>query len=135
MLKRFLIYGSIGWIMEIMWTGLDSLIHGDLRMMGFTNLWMFVIYGCAVFLEPLHHIIAGWRWPLRGFVWLAIIWAAEYFSGLILVHSLGVYPWHYSDRFSIDGLITLTFAPVWFFGGLLFERIHRILDSTHLARN
>ena len=56
MIKRFFIYGLIGWGMEIFWTGLYSLISGDLRLLAFTNLWMFFIYGAAVFLEPIHDI-------------------------------------------------------------------------------
>lgn len=135
MLKRFLIYGLIGWCLEIIWTGLSSLIQGDLRLMGFTNLWMFFIYGLAVFLEPLHDKIAEWRWPVRGFFWLMLIWGIEYLSGLILVNILGVYPWKYTDPLAIDGLITVSFAPVWFVGGLLFEKLHHTLDSWQIAKN
>lgn len=120
--------------MEIIWTGLESFVHGDLRLMGFTNLWMFLIYGSAVLLEPLHDIISDWRWPLRGLFWLTIIWGIEYLSGLILLNVLGVYPWRYTDPLSVNGLITLSFAPVWFVGGLLFERIHRVLDNLEIAR-
>ncbi len=61
-------------------------------------------------------------------IWLMVIWAIEYVSGLILVGILGVYPWRYTDPLSINGLITLRFAPVWFVSGLLFERIHHTLD-------
>lgn len=134
MIKRFFLYGLIGWCLEIIWTGLDSLINGDLRLVGFTNLWMFFIYGSAVFLEPVHDFIAGWRWPLRGFVWLFIIWGIEYISGLLLVTILGVYPWRYTGPLAVDGLITLEFAPVWFTAGLLFERLHRLLDRYETAK-
>lgn len=135
MIKRYLLYGLIGWCSEIIWTGLDSLVHGDLRLLGFTNLWMFLIYGCAVFLEPLHDYIADWRWPLRGLFWLLIIWIIEYLSGLLLFNILGVYPWRYTDSLSINGFITLSFAPVWFVGGLIFERIHLMLDSLKFAQD
>ncbi|NLI92351.1 MAG: hypothetical protein GX434_09155 [Peptococcaceae bacterium] len=134
MTKRFLIYGLIGWCSEIIWTGLNSLVQGDLRLMGFTNLWMFFIYGCAVFLEPLHDYISDWRWPIRGLFWLILIWGIEYISGSLLHSVLGVYPWHYTDSLSVNGLITFTFAPVWFVGGLLFERIHRTLDIRQIAK-
>lgn len=134
MIKRFLLYGLIGWSLEIIWTGLESFVHGDLRLMGFTNLWMFLIYGSAVFLEPLHDYISDWRWPLRGLFWLLLIWGIEYVSGLILVSILGVYPWRYTGPLAINGLITLSFAPVWFVGGLLFERIHHALDTLKIAK-
>ncbi|UWG97855.1 putative ABC transporter permease [Dehalobacter sp. DCM] len=125
----------MGWSLEILWTGLNSLIHGDFRMMGFTNLWMFFIYGSAVFLEPLHDKISHWRWPLRGLIWLMVIWGIEYISGLILLKVLGVYPWEYTDSLAINGFITLGFAPVWFCGGLLFEKVHRKMDDFILLVN
>jgi len=53
-LKRFLIYGIIGLVLEVIYTGLASLLKGDLSMQGFTFLVMMPIYGLAVFLEPLH---------------------------------------------------------------------------------
>jgi uncharacterized membrane protein len=133
MIKRFLIYGLIGWCAEIIWTGLDSFVQGDLRLMGFTNLWMFFIYGSAVALEPLHDLISHWRWPARGLFWLMAIWGIEYTSGLILVSILGVYPWYYTDPLAVNGLITLRFAPVWFVAGLFFERIHQTLDALALT--
>lgn len=134
MIKRYFLYGLLGWSLEIIWTGFDSLVHGDLRLMGFTNLWMFFIYGSAVFLEPLHDHIVDWRWPWRGLVWLCVIWGIEYFTGLFLFHILGVYPWQYTDQLAVNGLITFRFAPVWFIGGLLFERIHHALDSIKIAK-
>ena len=133
MIKRFFIYGLVGWTMEIFWTGLHSLIEGDMRLAAFTNLWMFFIYGCAVFLESIHDIISGWKWPVRGAIWVIIIWGMEYTSGLLLVTLLGIYPWEYSGPFAVDGLITLAFGPAWFAAGLLFERLHRLLDAYQIA--
>lgn len=119
--------------MEIFWTGLHSLISGDLRLVGFSNLWMFFIYGSAVFLEPIHDTISKWRWPVRGLLWAIIIWGIEYTSGLLLVNVLGVYAWEYTGPFAVDGLITLAYAPAWFVAGLIFERIHRTLDAYQIA--
>ncbi len=104
MLKRFIIYGVIGWSIEIVWTGLHSLIFGDIVMQAYTNLWMFFIYGCAIFLEPLHDIMKKWRWVFRGVLWVIIIWGIEYTSGTILLNLLGHYPWYYSGKFAIDNL-------------------------------
>lgn len=133
MLKRFLLYGIAGWGIEIVWTGLGSLISGDLRLMGYSNIWMFFIYGCAVFLEPIHDIIHNWHWFARGSIWVVIIWGVEYASGSLLYLVLGVHPWLYSGPFAVDGLITLAFAPAWFAAGLLFERLHYRLDSLGIA--
>lgn len=41
----FLFCGFIGWCLEILWTGLHSLLQGDASMKGTTSLLMFPIYG------------------------------------------------------------------------------------------
>lgn len=133
MLKRFIIYGVIGWSIEIVWTGLHSLIFGDIVMQAYTNLWMFFIYGCAIFLEPLHDIMKEWRWVFRGVLWVVIIWGIEYTSGTILVNLLGRYPWYYSGKFAIDNLVRIDYAPAWFVAGLFFERVHKTLDIYNIA--
>lgn len=119
--------------MEIVWTGLGSLLGGDLRLTGNSNIWMFFIYGCAVLLEPVHDAIASWKWPIRGLLWTVLIWGMEYGSGLLLYVILGVHPWIYTGPLAIDGLITLAYAPAWFGAGLLFERVHRMLDRYGIA--
>lgn len=119
--------------MEIIWTGVGSLISGDLTLEGVTNLWMFFIYGSAVFLEPVHDMISRWLWIFRGIIWVLIIWGIEYASGLILINILGIYPWHYTGRFAVDGLIRLDYGPAWFIAGLVFERIHKTLDLYEIA--
>jgi uncharacterized membrane protein len=47
----------------------------------------------------------------------------EFSSGSILRH-FGMCPWDYSGTpFQYKGLIRLDYAPLWFFTGLLFEKI------------
>lgn len=133
MLKRFFIYGLIGWCIEVIFTGLGSLAVGDLGLSSSTNLWMFPIYGTAVFLEPLHDLMRLWKWPFRGLLWVVIIWGIEYATGLLLVSVLGIYAWEYTGIFAVDGLVNLSFAPAWFIAGLLFERAHRLLDKYGIA--
>lgn len=133
MLKRFIIYGVIGWSIEIVWTGLHSLIFGDIVMQAYTNFWMFFIYGCAIFLEPLHDIMKEWRWVFRGVLWVVIIWGIEYTSGTILLNLLGRYPWYYSGKFAFDNLVRIDYAPAWFVAGLFFERVHKTLDIYNIA--
>ena len=132
MKKRFLIYGIAGWILEIIWTGLGSLLAGDLTLRCKTYLWMLPIYGMAVFMEPVYHKIKTYSWVARGFVWMIVIFAIEYCSGLTLKTMVGVYAWNYSDTpLHIGGLIRLDYAPVWFAAGLLFEKAYcYLLDRT-----
>lgn len=126
---RFLAYGMLGWAMEILFTGLGSAIRGDVRLLATTYLWMFPIYGLALFLEPVHDKIRAWHWVLRGFIWVVLIWMVEYVTGGVIRLATGVSPWDYSGRtvWEIDGLIRLDMAPLWFAAGLLFERVHDIL--------
>lgn len=133
MIKRFLLYGIAGWSIEIVWTGMGSLISGDLRLLGQSNLWMLPIYGLAVFLEPIHHAIIRWPRIFRGLAWVILIWGIEYLSGFILYTILGVYPWYYTDKLAVNGLITLAYAPAWFVAGMIFERIHKTLDNYGIA--
>lgn len=128
MIWRFLIYGLIGWGMEIVWTGLHSLLKNDFRMIGSTSIWMFPIYGMVIFLEPVYILIAGLPWVFRGGVYMICIFIAEYASGWSLQKSIGSCPWDYgTSKFSIKGLIRLDYAPVWFTVGILYERIYNFV--------
>lgn len=127
MWKRFVVYGLLGWCMEVFWTGLGSLISGDVRLVGETCIWMFPIYGLAIFLEPIHDFIRSYPAIIRGGIYTVLIYLAEYSTGFLLKVIIGVCPWRYTDSLSVNGLITLYFIPVWFTVGLLFEKIHDLL--------
>ncbi|WP_110940385.1 putative ABC transporter permease [Geosporobacter subterraneus] len=129
MIIRFVIYGFLGWCIEIFWTGMGAALTGDRRFRGYTYLWMFPIYGSAVFLESLHDRIFHWPILVRGGVWVLAIYTIEYASGWFLRSALGECPWDYSGaKYAVKGLIRLDYAPAWFIAGLLFERIHLFLD-------
>lgn len=127
---KFLVYGLLGWGMEITWTGLGAALKGDPRLTATTYLWMFPIYGLAVFLEPLHEAVRGLPWYVRGIIWLLAIWLVEYTAGSFIRAIVGVSPWNYAGRtpWHISGLVRLDMAPVWFAVGLMFERVHDYLD-------
>lgn len=127
-LRRYTIYGLLGICLEIFWTGLDSLLKSDYTLEGKTYIWMFFIYGLAVFLEPIHNKIRHYNIVIRGIIYMVLIFSIEFFTGLLLKLLLGVCPWNYTDRGAIIGIITLHFIPVWFGAGLLFEKIHDLLD-------
>ncbi|MCK8826809.1 putative ABC transporter permease [Natroniella acetigena] len=128
MIIRFVIYGLLGWCLEIFWTGLNSLIEGDLVLRSWTSLWMFLIYGLAIFLEPIYSRIKDWSIILRGGSYTLLIFIAEYLTGWLLLNAVGVRPWDYSHTpLSIGGFIRLDYAPLWFIVGLLFERLYNLL--------
>ncbi|WZL74262.1 hypothetical protein QBE52_05865 [Clostridiaceae bacterium 35-E11] len=129
MLIRFMIYGLIGWCIEITWTGLGSAFSGDKKLTGYTYLWMFPIYGLAVLLEPVHDMIVNWPWVLRGGIWIGMIYLIEYITGWLIQSYTGRCPWDYGNtKYAVKGLIRLDYAPAWLLAGLLFERIHVFLD-------
>jgi len=130
---HFVVYGIAGWVMEIIWTGAGSALRGDVRLVGWTYIWMLPIYGAAVCLEPVHDRIRRYPWYARGAVWMLLIWAGEYLAGWLLKVSVGACPWDYSAaRYNLQGLVRLDYGPAWFVTGLLFERLHDRLDRVRL---
>jgi uncharacterized membrane protein len=130
--KKFIIYGLIGWCAEVFWTGLGSLIKGDVKLSSFTYLWMFPIYGLAVFLEFIHDRIRQLPIIIRGGVYSILIISAEFTTGVLLKALLGASPWDYSENaLSFYGVIRWDFLIVWFFAGLIFEKIHDRMDEIY----
>lgn len=121
--KNFLLCGSIGWCLEILWTGSHSLFAGETTMMGKTSLLMFPIYGCAAFIGMVYKKISLLPLFIRGCLYAAGIFAAEFSTGSLLKH-FDMCPWDYSGTpFHYKGVIRFDYAPLWFFTGLLFEKI------------
>lgn len=131
LLRKYIIYGLLGICLEVFWTGFKSLLNTDYTMEGTTYIWMFFIYGFAVFLEPIHDRIREQNVILRGFIYMILIYIVEFITGWLLRIFIGVCPWNYIDSRSINGLITLTYAPLWFALGLFFEKVHDFLNSIH----
>lgn len=123
MKKNFLLCGLIGWCLEILWTGLHSILSGELTMTARTSLLMFPIYGCAAFIRPLSKKMTHFSAFIRGCIYTVAIFAVEFISGTIL-RRFHMCPWNYSKApFNIMGLIRLDYAPLWFGTGLFFEKI------------
>lgn len=125
-----MIYGLTGLTMEVFWTGLGSFFAGDFGLTGHTYIWMFFIYGLAVFLEPVHDRIREKSVIVRGLVWVILIYAIEFASGFILQTLIGYCPWDYRmvTKYTFWGFIRLDYVPVWFVVGMIFERYHDFLD-------
>lgn len=125
MIKNFIIYGLIGWCIEIFWTGLGSLVNKNAKLVGTTSLWMFFIYGMAAFFKPLLILIGSYPLILRGVIYVFCFFAIEYLTGSLL-NRFSICPWDYSGaKYNVRGVIRLDYAPLWFIAGLFFEFIFR----------
>lgn len=123
--QNFLICGSLGWCLEIFWTGLHTLHEKDFRLTGHSSLWMFPIYGLAACIFPISQKLQQKKFPffLRGLIYAMGIFATEYGTGFLL-KKYDMCPWDYSGCPSnINGLIRLDYAPIWFITGLFYEKI------------
>ncbi len=146
---RFLLYGCVGWVLEVLWTALYEVVSGTrrplldstaripmtrgerLRAAGHTTLWMFPLYGVAAFVfEPLHDAVRAWPWLGRGALYMLGLFAAEGLAGLALRRATGRCPWDYSyARLNVRGVIRLDYAPLWFAFGLGLEKLHDVMVS------
>ena len=102
-------------------------MRGDFTLRANTSIWMFFIYGMFVLLEPVFVYLAAFPLPARGVVYMFAIFFAEYVTGG-LMKKADICPWDYSDaRYSVQGVIRLDYAPVWFTAGLLFEAVYVVI--------
>ena len=121
--KDFFLCGFTGWCLEILWTGLHSLVTGHFTMMGKTSLLMFPIYGLAALIRPAYYKLARFPVMVRGIIYSCGIFFVEFLSGSFF-QKLHICPWDYSAaRFQYRGIIRLDYAPLWFAAGLIFEKI------------
>ncbi len=123
---KFVLFGILGIFFETVFTGiLDIFKNRRLRLMGFSFLWMFPIYGLLAFLFlPVYHQVSYQTWIVRGLVYMTGFYLVEFVSGTILTALTRSPIWQYTDRFNYKGQITLLYAPVWFGVGLLIEKYY-----------
>ncbi|MCI8814762.1 MAG: hypothetical protein HFH60_03340 [Lachnospiraceae bacterium] len=123
MKNKFLMCGSIGWCMEIFWTGIHCLEQRDFTLMGHSSIWMFPIYGMAAVIGPVSRHLKDFPALWRGSIYTVGIYFMEFTTGSLL-SKLQICPWDYSQAaLNYKGLIRLDYAPLWFLAGLFFEKI------------
>ena len=125
MTKNFFLCGVVGWFLECFWTGFGNILskNKDRKLTCHTSLWMFPIYGMAAIILPLSKTLKSKCALIRGGVYSLCILTTEYITGRIL-KKFKACPWDYSkSKFNVDGVIRLDYFPVWFFVGLLYEKI------------
>ena len=123
MMKKFILCGTLGWCLEILFTAFDSFRRREMKLKGNTSIWMFPIYGMGAFIVPLFQLCKKKGILFRGTVYTIAIFLIEFFSGSLLKKH-HMCPWDYSHAgTNIKGVIRLDYAPLWFLTGLLFESI------------
>ncbi len=121
--KNFIKCGILGWCLEIVFTSLHSLQRRDFRLKGTTSLYMFPIYGAAVFLTPIFRTMKGKPALIRGITYAGFIFTGEYLSGSLLEKKT-LCPWDYNrSKWNIKGIVRLDYLPFWILAGLLFEKV------------
>lgn len=127
--KNFILCGLAGWCMEVLWTGLGSIVSRDPKLTCRTSMWMFAIYGLASFLAPISKRLKGKSTFCRGGLYTLLIFATEYTTGAVL-KKFHCCPWDYSGQpGNIQGLINLCYAPLWFCVGLFFEKFLSVIPG------
>ncbi|MBN1205730.1 MAG: hypothetical protein JXB05_12505 [Myxococcaceae bacterium] len=127
LLGRFAVYGLLGWCIECLFTSVVDLATGagDLRLMGYSYLWMHPIWGAGLLLgEQLVTMMHRVRLSraTRTLVGMGVCFAVEYATGAALVALIGRCPWDYSaSAWSVHGLIRLDYAPFWWLCAWLYE--------------
>lgn len=139
LLGRFVVYGLIGWCIECFFTSVVDLASGagDLRLKGYSYLWMHPIWGVGLLLgERLSLGLqrAGLTRATRALVGMALCFAVEYATGALLVGLIGRCPWDYSaSQWSVNGLIRLDYAPFWWMCSWLYEPLGALIRRVHIG--
>jgi len=87
----------------------------DIRMQGYSFLWMLPIYALMILIEPLKEVFSEVSFLLRGVIYVVGVWVLEYIAGFIIKKISGRCPWDYSEaKYNLHGYIRFDFFPFWF---------------------
>jgi uncharacterized membrane protein len=116
------ILGIVGWLIEVVFTGINSLFRRDWAATSKTYLWMHPIYasgGMAVYTIYNNVIISANPFldavGLAFFIYVPLFYGFEALSGLASIKLFGRILWDYGrSKWTPMGLINLKYAPYWF---------------------
>jgi uncharacterized membrane protein len=129
---RALAYMCIGVTGEVIFTSIKALYYDrDLRLQGFTQLWVMPLYffGSVLIFEPLHLMINDYFVLIRFCIYAFLIFGIEYVAGFIAKLITGACPWQYDGKWNIHGYINLPHFPFWGVLGLMAEYLHYYLTT------
>lgn len=113
--ESFVAFGILGLLIEVFFTGIASVLHGDARARCQTYLWMFPVYAGAGLTFSWIDSNLHWHWLAKAPVYTALIYFTEFTSGYVLKRLIGRCPWDYGlSHWTPLGLINLKYLPWWF---------------------
>lgn len=121
LLGKVLIYGCVGVLMEVFFTGIHSIvILRDRNAISRTSLHMILIYGLGALLLGLERAAIPYKFIFIPVCTLSIF-VIEYVSGWVL-RKLGIKIWDYTlAKFSIHGLVRVDYLPFWLMVAVAFD--------------
>ncbi len=129
----FVIFGLGGVASEVFFTAIHKIFKEkkNRTLYGYSSIWMFFIYGAVFFI-----ILFGTTYFsqysifLRGLIYMIMIYLLEFCSGFLL-KKFKLICWDYSKdtKYHFKGIISLEFAPIWYFGGIAAELIYLYLKA------
>lgn len=137
----FCAFACVGITTEIFFTAITENITAvqngegiDWRLMGFSYIWMFPIYGLAgIFFPLVLKYIGNLNVLIRASIYGIGILIVEFITGGLLDLFTGQCPWEYTTGWHIMGYIRLDFFPLWAGFGYMVERILKVLDKVDLS--
>jgi uncharacterized membrane protein len=127
---RALVYGAVGVLIEMLFTGIYSvIIDRNPRAIATSYLWMIPIYGLAgLILETLNRVLYS--------VWLfapamvIFIYAYEFVWGWVLERLAGKKIWDYGrGKHTIMGYVNFRYLPFWLLLACFFGPMSRFLTK------
>lgn len=125
LISKLLVYGTLGLIIEVWFTGIHSIVSGDFEASAHTYLWMIAVYGStALLLEQVSNRIKS-NIFIKAIVYVPLIYISEFLWGLLLRHTLGKCPWDYGGSgINVLNLIRLDYGVFWYMAALGFEWLY-----------
>jgi uncharacterized membrane protein len=120
--QKFFVYGCLGLLIEVFFTGIYSLATKNWKATSQTYLHMLPIYGLAAL--ALEGISEALPWPfyLKAFLYVPVIYGVEALSGWLLKKAIGVIPWDYKkSKWTPMGLINLKYVGFWLVLAMAFD--------------
>jgi uncharacterized membrane protein len=132
LLQKLFAYGCLGLLIEVFFTGLESLLKKNWRLTSTTYLWMLPIYGLGGWALELIHALPWSLW-LKAPLMVASIYGIEFVAGWLLERLVKKKVWDYGHgKYTIMGYIRLDFVGFWLglavFFDLWADTLHKIFS-------